>query len=155
MDIKTQLINDLDESRAAMHDAIKDFDPTRTIYPGWTLKHMLGHIAGWDEATIVILKAFEKDDEPDIVIRSIDEYNQYSIDTRVELDLDRIQREWELVRQNLKAIIQKIPLEKFPGNLPFPYPWGGRGSVADLVGIMVHHEKEHAKEIAEMKHTTD
>ena len=52
------LLHRLDETRETIEKILPTIDPTLEIYPGWTIKDMLAHMTGWDDATIAALKAF-------------------------------------------------------------------------------------------------
>lgn len=47
-----------------MRTAIEGLDLHVEIYPGWTLKEVLAHITGWDDAAIASLHAHLADDVP-------------------------------------------------------------------------------------------
>ena len=64
MDERTHLLTDLDEARQRMRTAIEGLDLHVEIYPGWTLKEVLAHITGWDDAAIASLHAHLADDVP-------------------------------------------------------------------------------------------
>jgi len=147
---KTRLIQQLDEAREKMRAVLADIDIQMEIYPGWTIKHVLAHIAGWDDATSSSLRAHAGGDEPAApAVRGIDFYNAQSVETREALDYDLIIKEWELAHNQLKAAINEMPLEKFKE--PLLFPWGETGTVAQLVTIFASHEEEHAREIQEIK----
>jgi len=80
------------------------------------------------------------------VVDGIDAYNAESIHTRETLDEERIAKEWELAREELKAAIRDFPPERL--NVPLLFPWGRTGSVQQLVEVLVEHEgDEHASEL--------
>jgi hypothetical protein len=118
------------------------------IYPGWTLKEMLAHMTGWDDASIASLRAHVLGNDPGTPAdRGIDEYNASTVTTRETLDYDHIRKEWQQTRETLMSIIQNMPEEKFQQALILP--WGEKGTVKYLVDIFVHHEHTHARDIAE------
>jgi hypothetical protein len=65
--------------------------------------------------------------------------------TRQELDYEHIAREWEVSRDELEEVLREMPAAKFEETLLFP--WGETGTIAYLVRIFEHHEREHAQEI--------
>jgi hypothetical protein len=143
---KARLIQQLDEARQAMQALVAELDTRMECYPGWTAKHLLAHIAGWDDATAASLRAHAGGREPATpAVQGIDFYNAESVATREALSYEHIVQEWKLARKQLKAAILDMPedlLEK-----PLLLPWGGMGTVAQIVAIFAHHEKDHAKEI--------
>ncbi len=146
MEERESLIAQLDRAREKMRAVVADIDTRLEIYPGWTIKHVLAHIAGWDDAAMASLRAHARGAEPVTpATHGIDAYNADSVATREALSYDRIVREWELAREQLKTLIHEMPSEKFAA--PLVFPWGGRGTVAQLVAIFAHHEEEHAAEI--------
>jgi hypothetical protein len=152
MEEKTRLIQQLDEAREKMRAVLADIDTQMEIYPTWTIKHVLAHITGWDEATTSSLRAHAGGEEPAVpAVRGIDFYNAQSVATREALSYEQIVKEWELARRELKAAINKMPDEIF--NEPLLLPWGQTGTIAQVVAIFANHEEEHAREIQELEST--
>jgi hypothetical protein len=149
MEKKAPLIQRLDEARAQMRALLAEVDPRAEIYPGWTMKEILAHIAGWDDAVAASLRAHAGGQEPGTpALEGIDAYNIQSVATRQALAYDQVVREWELAREQLKAAIDAMPAEKFDERLLVP--WGGRGTIPRLVHIFAEHEEEHAAEVREI-----
>ncbi|MBN2304507.1 MAG: DinB family protein [Anaerolineae bacterium] len=143
---KTQL----DDARAQMRAALDGIDELMPVYEGWTIKHILAHIAGWDDATTASLRAHISGNEPGTpAARGIDYYNAQSVAEREPLPFPHIVKEWELAREQLKATLDALPEAKFTEK--FVFPWGPMGTVDQIIGIMVHHEIEHAQEIEVLK----
>ena len=146
MDGKTNLIQQLDQSRERLRAVLARLDTRTEIYPGWTVKQLLAHICGWDEATTASLRAHASGIEPAVpAARGIDPYNAESVETREALSYEQTVKEWELAREELKTVIMKMPPEKF--KQPLVVPWGPTASVARLISVFVEHEEEHAEEI--------
>jgi hypothetical protein len=151
MEEKATLIQRLDQAHEAMRDLLAEIDPQMEIYPGWTAKHLLAHIAGWDDAATSALHAHAGGREPAILaIEGIDAYNAESVATRETLDYEHIVKEWELAREQLKAAILAMPAEKLHD--PLLFPWGGTGKMARVAAIFADHEEEHVKEIHQLLH---
>lgn len=149
MSEKEQLLQELDTSHQHMRTVVEHIGQDREIYPGWTIRQVLAHLTGWDEATTASLRAYHDGGDAAIAsYRGINEYNAQSVETRQELSYEQTRREWELARDALKAAIQAIPQEQWPGDLL--YPWGERGALAPLIRIFIDHEREHAEEIARL-----
>ncbi|MBM3152204.1 MAG: DinB family protein [Chloroflexi bacterium] len=150
MDERQELLQRLDEARARVLSFLPQIEslPGREIYPGWTVKEMLAHMTGWDDAVIASLRAHLSGREPGTPAeRGIDDYNARTVETREALDYPHIRREWEATRLVLKEIIQAMPDDKF--TRPLVLPWGPVGTVTDLLNIFVHHEHEHAGQLEE------
>ncbi len=146
------MIQQLDQARQTMRALLAELDTQMEFYPGWTAKHLPAHIAGWDDAATSSLRAHAGGQEPATpAVQGIDAYNAESVATREALSYKHIVQEWELAREQLKAAIIEMPediLEK-----PLLLPWGGRGTVAQIVAIFARHEKEHAEEIHALIHS--
>lgn len=146
MDQRSRLIEDLDRARETMRAVVNKVDPQREIYPGWTMKHVLAHIAGWDDATIASLHAHMGGQEPGTpAVRGIDYYNAESVATREPLSYEQVVHEWEFAREQVKDLLRQMPADKFEE--PLLSAWGATGSVAGLIAVFVRHEIEHAEEI--------
>jgi uncharacterized damage-inducible protein DinB len=147
---RARLIERLDEAREKMRAVLVDIDTRMEIYPSWTIKHVLAHITGWDDATIASLRAHAGGDEPGTpASRGIDVYNAESVETRDALDYEHIIQEWELAREQLKDAINEMPPEKLVE--PLLFPWGQTGTVAQIVAIFANHEEEHAGDVQALR----
>jgi len=150
MEERTHLIQQLDEARAKMRAVLVDMDTQMEIYPDWTVKQVLAHITGWDDAIIASLRAHAGGDEPGTpASRGIDFYNAQSVAERKALAYDQVVKEWELAREQLKTAIKEMPAERLEE--PLLFPWGQVGTIAQLVAIFAHHEEEHAGDIRKVK----
>jgi hypothetical protein len=79
------LINHLDESRQKLEE-LPGINPSKHIYPGWTIKKLLVHFTGMDDACIDALRARELVRPTSIpTILSLDKYNEYTISSRNDL----------------------------------------------------------------------
>ncbi len=142
------LLHRLDETRETIEKILPTIDASKEIYPGWTIKHMLAHMTGWDDATIDSLRAHVVDRPPSVAaIRSLDEYNATTVNTRQDLDYDQVVKEWRLTRQVLRTIIEQMPPEKFLA--PLVVPWGEKTTVTYLVEMFRDHEEVHVHDIVE------
>lgn len=143
---KTDLLRELDKSRGEMLVVLGLADASREIYPGWTIRQVLAHLTGWDEAVTASLQAFLEGSTAAIAsYRGINEYNARSVETRVDLSYEQTRREWEVARVELRAALEAIPDSQLDTEMT--YPWGARGSLRDLIGVIYSHEEEHAEEI--------
>jgi len=151
IDKREELIQHLDGARAVLHDLLADIPPDTEIYPGWTLRQFYAHLTGWDDAITASLRAHALGQTPATpAAQGIDAYNAESVATRSTLDYERIVREWHLAREELKAALRELPLEKLDETLL--YAWGPTGSVERLIEVFVWHEgEEHANELRAWK----
>ena len=140
------LLHRFDETRIKIEELLPEIDPHKEIYPGWTIRDLLAHMTGWDDATIDSLRSHVAEHPPTVpTIRSLDEYNTLTVSSRKDLDYDRILKEWRLTRQVLRTIIEQLPEGKFVS--PVIVPWGEKVSVTYLVDMFHAHEDEHVQEI--------
>jgi hypothetical protein len=140
------LLHRLDETRSKIEVLLPEIDPQKEIYPGWTIRDMLAHMAGWDDATIDSLRAHLVGHPPSVpAIRSIDEYNTLTVSSRKNLDYEHILNEWRITRQVLRTIIEQLPEDRFYN--PVIVPWGEKATVTYLVEMFRDHEEEHTRDI--------
>lgn len=143
---KARLLEGLDSAHEAIRTLLNEVEKNQEIYPGWTIKQILDHLTGWDEAVTASLRAYASGTEAAIAaFRGIDEYNARSVETRLELNYEQTRREWEQTRTELRAALIAIPDDRFAGLIMTP--WGARGTIAQLLHIFIHHGHEHANEI--------
>jgi hypothetical protein len=146
MDEREKLLTRLDEARAKVKYLVDHLDGKADVYPPWKLKNLLDHFAGWDDAVIDALNAHVKGEPiPMSAARGIDYYNAETVSTRQTIPYERTLGEFQTTREMLKKIIREMPLEKYAE--PLTYPWGGHGTVAQIIKIFYEHEEEHADEI--------
>jgi hypothetical protein len=80
----------------------------------------------------------------------INAYNAESVETRELLSYEQTVKECAAAREQLRAALNDLPLEKF--DEPIILPWGGTSSVQKLIRVFVHHEREeHTPELAAFK----
>jgi hypothetical protein len=145
-----QMIAELDHAHEQMRMLLRDLEAahaaSRELYPTWTVKELLAHVSGWDDACIASLQAYTRGDVPATpAARGIDLYNQSSVAEREALSLDHVIREWEQTREVFKQAIRDFAPEKVDEQ--FVFPWGPKGTLAKLVTVIAEHEEEHAEEI--------
>lgn len=146
MDERQSLIDALKHSRTAIQELLDVIDSNRKIYPLWTVREIVAHISGWDDAMIASIKAHVDGREPGTpAARGIDYYNAQTVSTREGLDYDHIYREFVQTRKDLVALIQSMPETKL--GEPFILPWGDAGTVKAIVNIFTEHEEEHAADL--------
>jgi hypothetical protein len=150
MEEQHTLLDQLDAARAEMYAAITEIDPQFKVNAAWTVKEVLAHITGWDDATIEMLRSHLTGTPihaPEW--HSIDYYNAQSVETRSTLSYEQVVHEYEQTREQVKRLIQDAPTEKLTE--PLVFLWGQTGTVSQLVGIFVHHERGHATHIQRLR----
>jgi len=149
MSDKVTYIKRYETARAEMVEIVKLAQGNQTIYQPWRMKEVLDHITGWDDAVIASIKSFLAGDIPATpAARGIDAYNVETVTSREAIPYEVTQREWEASRAELLGLMQKMTDEQL--HTPFGFPWGGQGTIEDLVEIFTEHEETHAKEIREI-----
>jgi hypothetical protein len=146
---KQELIRILENSRAQMTAHLQEIDRNRKIYPLWTVREILAHLSGWDDAIIAFLQSIQAGKEPATpAARGMDVYNAETVATREGLSYDHIYREYLQTRENLLQLIRQMPEEQV--TQAYTLPWGGSGSLEDIVKIFGPHEIEHAQDVAKL-----
>ncbi len=147
IDKREELIQQLEGARSMLTDLLAAIPPDIEIYPGWTLRQFYAHLTGWDDAIADSLRAHALGQVPATpAVKGINAYNAESVATRSTLDYEHIVREWHLAREEVKAALRELPLEKL--DEPLVYAWGPTGSVEHMIEIFVEHEGvEHAGEL--------
>jgi len=146
MNQREDLIRRLEASRANMIAHLDEIDKNRKIYPLWTVREIIAHLSGWDDASIAFIRALMEGREPATpAARGIDVYNAETVATREGLSYDHIYREYIETRRVLLDLIRTIPAEKI--TQVFTLPWGGEGTLVDIVDIFAPHEEEHAADV--------
>ena len=143
------LIAMLAHSRQEMLAALDGLAQETEIYESWGLKHLLAHIAGWEEACVTSVRAYVEGGGYEIPsYRGIDAYNVLSVDTRTGLSYAQVYAEWELVRRELIAALEAVPAGLIAGEMVLP--WAETGTLEDLVDTMADHELEHAEDVRKL-----
>jgi hypothetical protein len=149
MNQRDELINILALSRAKMVAHLEEIDKNREIYPLWTIREMLAHLSGWDDAVIAFIQSLQKGKVPATpAARGMDVYNAETVATREGLDYDHIYREYMETRKILIKLLENVPEEKITQQ--YTLPWGETGTVVDIVNIFGPHEEEHAHDVAKI-----
>lgn len=148
-DIRFELVSQLKKARSEMIAHLDEIDKNRKIYPLWTIREILAHIAGWDDAIIASVSAHVAGREPGTpAVRGVDVYNAETVATREGLDYDHIYREYIHTREMLIDLISNMPLEK--ANQRFIMPWGEEGDLRTLLTVFIEHEFEHADDVRKL-----
>jgi hypothetical protein len=147
MATKDELIQWLEDSHQQITDQVNLVDPNKEIYPGWTIREVLAHFAGWDTAVVASIKSHVAGLIPSVVAGG--DHNAYNADTIKEqetLSFEQIYQKWQQTHEHLKIVIRELPSEKMEGE--FIFPWGQTGKIEDLVvGLTSDHESIHMKDV--------
>ncbi len=143
---RNNLLKLMDETRTKMEGLLPKIDPHKEIYPGWTIREVLAHVTGWDDATIETLRA-HLDERPLSIseIHDLDEYNAQAVASRTDLENEQVLNEWRTTRGVLRKIIEEFPEDKF--KIPVSVPWGGKSTVTDMMEMFCDHEESHTRDV--------
>lgn len=146
MNLRETLIQRYETSRTKMIEHLDEIDKNRKIYPLWTVREIIAHLSGWDDAAIAFIRSLVAEKEPATpAARGIDVYNSETVATREGLSYDHIYREYIETRKVLLELIRTMPEDKV--TQIFTLPWGGEGTLVDMVDIFEPHEEEHAEDV--------
>ena len=149
-DEKKDLQEEITKSHAAILNILGGVDLEMYVYEDtdWRIRDVLGHIATWDGEVTKTLRSFLEGTEYFITDMDEDEtdFNEQAVLKQRKLSTQQIFSEWENAREELKSALGDIPIDKFPGEMR--YPWGDEGgSIPKLVEFIVEHDEEHKGEI--------
>jgi hypothetical protein len=147
MDEKQKLIQKLDDARRALEKELAGAGPGAELYPGWTVKQLLAHIAGWDEVCTLALRAHAGQDVELPDTRDIEAFNTQAVAARQTMTAAQVVEEWKTARAEFKTAIDEIPESQLEDKIL--WTWGQRGTIAQAVDVFAEHELEHAHEIQE------
>ncbi|MFC1996033.1 maleylpyruvate isomerase N-terminal domain-containing protein [Chloroflexota bacterium] len=147
---KDKLIQWLDQSHQRIAQLVDQVDRNLEIYQDWTIRDVLAHFTGWDDAVLASLKSFASGGVPTVVAGGDHNYqNAAAITRRQALSFDQIYQEWQHTHEQLKIAILDLPPEIIEDE--FVFPWGQTGNVEDLVtGLTNEHEVIHMKDIEKL-----
>ena len=114
-----------------------------------TIREMLAHLSGWDEAVIGFIRSVMAGQTPATpAARGINLYNVESVTARAGLSYDQIRREFIETRELLLNLLRTIPEEEITAQ--YTMPWGDKGSLEDIVNILGPHDAEHAEDVEKL-----
>ncbi len=149
IDEKTRLLRELDDARVALWAILEDIDPSVEIYPGWNKRDFFAHIAGWEAWIFETFRDY-LDGYPADRRRyaSADEANAVFVAARRGSSVEAIRLECEINRFAINQFLADVPARSF--RKPYRFP-SGENSVAEFVESATTHERDHAREILELK----
>jgi hypothetical protein len=146
MSTKTELLENLRQARASLTEVVERIDRNRTIYDPWTMKEILDHIAGWDDAIYESIYAHVNGKMPGTPAKlGIDHYNAQTVSTREALPFQHSIREWQASRAQLTTLLESIDESTYGET--FIMPWGEPGTIYELLKIFSEHEQQHADDV--------
>ncbi|MRR31377.1 ClbS/DfsB family four-helix bundle protein [bacterium] len=142
-------IHRFETAHAEMRAIVQLAKDNPLIYQPWRMKEVLDHLTGWDDAVIASIRAVLSGQMPETpAARGVDVYNAQTVSSRESLPYTVTQREWEFSRAELLRLLRTMTTEQLYQS--FVLPWGGEGTIADIVEIFAEHEENHAREISQI-----
>ncbi len=140
------LIQRIDLVRNEMKVVVESTDPKLEIFPGWTIKEILVNITSWEIVIHKAILAFRAGDPPYFLReQDFDVFNKNEVEKRSDWGLEKVIREWEKEREDLKKTILK--LKETDLAIEMVLPWGSDRTEYELKEIIEEHEFEHMEDI--------
>ncbi len=141
---RQSMLDLLDRTRRETRTTLSRLDPTRVIHSderAWRVRDIVGHLAVWNGEAARSIAAYVEGTEYTVVSGrgKYYDYNGPAADERKEWTLDEVWAEYDASHDRLGKVIEAMPANKWAGEMVFP--WNERGTVEQLVEIMMKHEK--------------
>ena len=138
-----QMLDLLDATRLETRSLLSRLDPEQVVHAderAWRVRDILGHLAVWNGEAAHSLSAYAAGSEYHCISgrAEYDDYNGPTADERRAWSMEQVWAEYEASHDQLKQIIETMPLEKWEGEMLFP--WGERGTIEQLIKRMMKHE---------------
>lgn len=149
MNVREEILQAYAQSRAAMTAHLEVIDKNRKIYPLWTIREIIAHLSGWDDASYGMLSALIKGETPHTpATRGASVYNEETVSTREGLSYDHIVREYVSTRERLLDLVRSAPEETLTQISTLP--WGDESSFETMAKFLASHELEHAEDVRKL-----
>ena len=143
---REETLKTIESSHAMMMAQLDEIDKNRKIYPLWTIREIIAHLSGWDDAAVGFVNALLKGEIPPTpAVRGTTVYNEETVSTREGLSYDHVVREYVNTRAKLISLVRQMTEEMVTQKSILP--WGDEGSLADIIDIFGPHEVEHATDV--------
>jgi hypothetical protein len=143
---REEILETLEKSHTVMMAQLLEVDKQRKIYPLWTIREIIAHLSGWDDAMIGFVNALLTGKTPPTPApRGVEVYNEETVSTREGLSYSHIVREYIETRAKLIDLARQMTEEMVVQKSVLP--WGGEGSLLDIVEVFGPHELEHATDV--------
>jgi hypothetical protein len=141
----------LDVTQRETRLALSGIDPERVVFndnPIWRLRDVVGHIGVWNGEAAHSLRVHAEGGEYQCIESEMqyDEYNAFAVEERRAWNIDQVWAEYEASYDQLKLVLVTMPDENW--NTEMLYPWNERGTVRNLIEIMMKHAAEHQEIIS-------
>jgi hypothetical protein len=131
-------------------DAVKHLDDaTLESEPAcgtWPVREVAGHLAAWNLLILAWARAALDGTHDDLQpITDFDGFNAESARRTAAMSWDEVKSELDSTIHSAEQFISGITGTQL--SLPAAYPWGGSGTVVDLLHGIDEHEQEHVDEL--------
>ena len=126
--------------------ALFSINPERVVFnnnPIWRVRDVIGHIGVWNGEAARSIRAYANGIEYHCIESEAqyDEYNGFAVEERRTWIIDQIWAEYEASYNQLKTLVESMPVKKWNGEML--YPWNVSGTARNLIEVMMKHEVEH------------
>jgi hypothetical protein len=141
----------LDLTQRKTRLALASIDPEMVVFnddPKWHVRDVVGHIGVWNGEAAHSLRAHAENSEYHCIESEAkyDEYNGFAVEERCTWNIDQVWAEYEASYDQLKLAVETMSAERW--NNDMLYPWNERGTVRNLIEVMMKHEIEHREIIS-------
>jgi hypothetical protein len=120
---KDELLNWLEHSHREITQMLNQVDQNMEIHPGWTIRRVIAHFAGWDNDVVSSLN-FDSTVRVPILAAEHDP-NSCNAATETEcetLSFEDIYQKWLHTYKQIKIVIRDLLPERMEAE--FAFPWG-------------------------------
>ncbi len=134
----------LSKTRRETRSLLSSLDPERVIHTderAWRVRDIVGHLGVWNKEAARSLSAYAEGEEYYCIPAESKyyEYNGHAADERRAWSMEQVWAEYEASHDQLKYLVERLPEEKWNGEMV--YPWNERGTVELFLKVMMAHEK--------------
>ena len=126
---------------------LSGLDPDLTVHTderAWRVRDVVGHLGVWNLEAARSLRAYSQGSDYHCIEAEAEyyEYNGPAAAERRAWAMEQVWAEYDQGHEELKLLVESMPEDKWNGTLL--YPWNLRGTVQQLIEIMMNHERlEH------------
>jgi uncharacterized damage-inducible protein DinB len=117
----------------------------------WTVRETIAHICAWDTSLTTPLRIYVESGEfAAEIILDHDAWNARQVARRRGQSFAAILSEAEAVRSELLQLSEQLAGEDWQRMLPIP--WGGEGTLGQMIDGLAWHEYEHTRSMLSVLH---
>ena len=144
------LLQLLDMTQLGTRLALSGIDPERLVHddnPAWRVRDVVGHLGVWNGEAAQSLRAHAEGGKYHCVTleAKYDEYNSSAVNERRAWSIGQVWAEYEASYDQLKLFVETMLAENW--NSEMLYPWNERGTIRNLIEVMMKHEVDHRETI--------